>query len=114
MNELGYFDERLLGFGEEDGDITWRFIDKYKKPIGEMQTGGVVNIVSDIRHDYIKPGVGKYSLYNRKFMFEEKYVCGPEYEGHPVGMFGQPCKMVIETQSALPYEGYFLENKIKL
>jgi hypothetical protein len=47
-------------------------------------------------------------------MFEEKYVCGPEYEGNPVGMFGQPCKMVIETPSSLPYEGYFLENKIKL
>jgi hypothetical protein len=41
-------------------------------------------------------------------------VCGPDYEEYPSGIFGQPCKMVIETQSALPYEGYFLENKKKL
>jgi hypothetical protein len=26
MEEVGFFDERLMGFGEEDGDISYRLL----------------------------------------------------------------------------------------
>jgi hypothetical protein len=75
IDELGYFDERLIGFGEEDGDITYRMISKKGKDVYRLYVQGVYNIVSDIRHEHIKPGVGKYSWFNRDFTFNKKYNC---------------------------------------
>ena len=60
IDKVGYFDERLLGFGEEDGDISYRFI-KDGIPINNIYVNGVVNIVSNIRHEHITAGIGKYS-----------------------------------------------------
>ena len=39
--DLGYFDERLLGIGEEDGDMTWRYIRKYGAPHGQSHHKGI-------------------------------------------------------------------------
>jgi hypothetical protein len=111
IQDLGYFDERLLGFGEEDGDITFRVIEKYNRGVGEIHAGGVTNVVSDIRHTHVAPGVGKYSLYNRKFTFEEKYKLN---EGHISGMFGTTAVMLSPSVSQYPYEKYFHENKTKV
>lgn len=110
INNLGYFDERLLGFGEEDGDITFRFHESYNKEIQNIWTNGVQNIVSDIRHEFITPGVGKYSLFNRKFMFEEKYL-RHDSELEFRGMFDYPCFKNLEDINLYPYEKFFLENK---
>ena len=58
MDKIGYFDERLLGFGEEDGDITYRLL-KVGVDVGNMSISNVRNIVSEVRHDHIKSGIGK-------------------------------------------------------
>ena len=110
INEIGFFDERLLGFGEEDGDITFKYIQKTNKEIPCYTVRGLIHYHSDIRHD-IKPGVGKYSFYNRNFMFNEKYKLG---EGTISGMFGQPATMLDPDKKQYPYEQYFAENKNKL
>ena len=47
MDELGYFDERLLGFGEEDGDITYRMLSKKNKDVYRLYAQGIHNIVSE-------------------------------------------------------------------
>jgi hypothetical protein len=31
IDELGYFDKRILGLGEEGGNMTWRYIRQYKR-----------------------------------------------------------------------------------
>jgi hypothetical protein len=113
INELGYFDERLLGFGEEDGDITYRLLSKKNKDVYRLYTQGIYNIVSDIRHNEIKPGIGKYSLFNREFIFGEKYNCNNANSGIS-GMFGIVCDPVLEDVNLYPYEKFFVENKNKL
>ena len=113
IHELGYFDERLIGFGEEDGDITYRMITKKHKDVYRLNVQGVNNIVSDIRHEHIKPGVGKYSWFNRDFTFTKKYNCQNANSGIS-GMFGMVCDPILSDENLYPYEKFFKENKEKL
>lgn len=113
IDELGYFDERLLGFGEEDGDITYRMIAKKGKDILNIYANGIHNVVSDVRHDFIKPGIGKYSLFNREFVFKEKYKCGNSNSGIS-GMFGVDCDPILDDIKQYPYEEFFMKNKNRL
>lgn len=113
IDELGYFDERLIGFGEEDGDITYRMLSKKGKDVYQINVSGVNNIVSDIRHEHIKSGVGKYSWFNRNFTFNEKYNCTNATSGIS-GMFGIICDQVLPDENLYPYEKFFKENKTNL
>jgi len=110
IRELGYYDERFLGFGEEDGDITYRYIKKYNKSVPLRGARGLEHTQSEVRQN-VKAGVGKYSWFNRNFAFSEKYKLG---EGHISGMFGQPAIELIENIPQYPYEQFFEENKSKL
>jgi hypothetical protein len=110
IDKIGWFDERLIGFGEEDGDITFRIIEMGYN-IDNLNVPGLLNIVSDIRHN-IKSGIGKYSLFNREFTFDKKY---QRVESDVViGMFGEPHKKILSDFNALPYEKFYWENKDKL
>jgi hypothetical protein len=111
MEEVGYFDERLMGFGEEDGDITYRLL-KIGNPVGDCNVNGVVNIVSNVRHDHVKSGIGKYSKFNRDFIYNEKYK--PNLSGNIKGMFDTPMDEVLVNENQYPYEKYFRENKKNL
>jgi hypothetical protein len=108
INQVGYFDERLLGFGEEDGDITFRF-QKNKIPIHNINLSGFVNIVSEIRHEHVKNGIGKYSKINRDYIYGEKYHA--DYTSEIKGMFDTPMKQVLEDVNCYPLEKYFLNKK---
>jgi len=108
INKIGYFDERLLGFGEEDGDITFRF-QKNNIPIHNINLSGFVNIISEIRHEHVKSGIGKYSKINRDYIYEEKY--SADYGSNIKGMFDTPMKQIIEDINCYPLEKYFLDKK---
>ena len=111
MSEIGYFDERLLGFGEEDGDVTYRLLKKNVN-INSIFVNGVVNIVSEVRHDHIKAGIGKYSMFNREFIYNEKYK--KNLTSPYKGMFDTPMEQILEDTNQYPYEKFFKENKDKL
>ena len=114
LDKIGYFDERLLGFGEEDGDIFYRYIETYNEWIQELWVHGFTNLVVDVRDENIKPGIGKYSQFNRNFCFSDepcKYISVSE---GITGLFGQHMKKNIEDLSQYPYEKFFKENKGKL
>jgi glycosyltransferase involved in cell wall biosynthesis len=111
LDSLGYFDERLLGFGEEDGDISYRFI-KSGIVINTIYINGVMNIISNIRHEHIKPGIGKYSSFNRQFIYGQKY--SPNMNSHYKGMFDTPMDQIMEDVNQYPYEKFFRENKNNL
>ena len=113
INDLGYFDERLLGFGEEDGDITYRLIKQKGVDVYNLYAQGIQNIVSDIRHEHVKKGIGKYSFFNRDFIFNKKYNCQNAKSGIS-GMFGVVCDTVLDDLNLYPYESFFKENKNKL
>jgi hypothetical protein len=111
IDNIGYFDERLLGFGEEDGDISYR-CEKRGIKIGNLLLNGVINITSQVRHDHIQPGIGKYSKFNRDWIFTNKYISDPQ--ANIEGMFGKPHRQILEDQSFYPFESFFINNKHKL
>lgn len=111
IDDLGYFDERLLGFGEEDGDISYRFKEKYKRNIFRLYANNIDNIISDIAYPDIKKGIGKYSWFNRNFMFQEKYSCNGDIYYFPDNI---ECDKKLQDIKLYPYESYFWNNKDRL
>jgi hypothetical protein len=108
---LGYFDERLLGFGEEDGDIYYRCL-KNNIKIYDIHINGFNNLVSNIRHENVKSGIGKYSKFNRDFIYNEKYKT--DFNSPYRGMFDSPMKELLDNENQYPYEKFFNKNKCNL
>lgn len=111
INELGWFDERLLAFGEEDGDYVWRYMKKYGTEIpsinipqmgdrGKTETTG------------FKKGIHKYSKFNRDWIFSQKYI-RDDKNGFR-GRFDYPCKEINKTTNLYPHESFHWKNKNNL
>ena len=111
MDKIGYFDERLLGFGEEDGDITYRLL-KHNININNIYSPNVVNIVSNIRHEHVKSGIGKYSHFNRDFIYNRKY--RSNMDSNIRGMFDTPMDQLLPDINQYPTEKFFKDNKANL
>jgi hypothetical protein len=109
LDALGYFDERLLGIGEEDGDMTWRYIKQYGEPIPSFKIKAFQNFAEETVRSYkptnIKTHSGtKYSLFNKKFIHEEKY--SPVPEGIQ-GMFDTAVVLKDPGEKQYPYERFY-------
>ena len=109
LDTLGYFDERLLGIGEEDGDMTWRYIKQYGQAIPSFKVKGFQNFAEETVRSYKPVNVQthsgtKYSLFNRKFVHEEKY--SPAAEGIR-GMFDTTVVMKDPGEHQYPYERFY-------
>ena len=114
IDDLGYFDERLLGFGDEDGDIMYRYIEKYNKWIKDTYIHGINNLVIDIRDEEIKRVNNKYSAFNSDFCF---FMENSKYVDDPNGIvcsFVPTKKKNLSDINLYPYEKFFRENKYKL
>lgn len=113
IDELGYFDERLLGIGEEDGDMIWRYIDTYGIEVPSYKIRGIVNHAEATVRTYkphnIRTHSGtKYSLFNREFMFNEKYAFD---ERGIKGIFGYPVRVKDPCFTQYPNERFYRKNK---
>jgi len=112
--DVGFFDERLLGIGEEDGFFEWKYFDTYKKNFQQAYVLGVINYV-DMSHNPTNTKVikqGKYSLLNNKIMYETIFTIDEIY-GVQHGIC--PAKLILnETHEQYPYEKFYLENRDKL
>jgi hypothetical protein len=116
LDDLGYFDERLLGIGEEDGDMTWRYIQRYGNPIPSVRMKSFVNYAEETVNSFkpvnIQTHSGtKYSLFNRRFMFSEKYAPGP---GGIKGMFDEPVVLKDPGREQYPHERFYRTRKEEL
>ena len=116
IDALGYFDERLLGIGEEDGDFAWRYISMFNKQVPWYPIDGINNYVDGL-HDYkptnIRTHSGlKYSLFNRAFIYEYKYEKGVETDVR--GFFDYPMTCKLPVASQYPYEKFYIKNKKQL
>lgn len=115
IDHLGYFDERLLGIGEEDGDITWRYYQEFRQEIANFKIKSFKNF-SDHSVQTYKPtnlqchSGTKYSLFNRNLM-ERKYQ--PDPQGF-CGMFEHPVRLVDPGLAQYPNERFYRENRDKL
>lgn len=113
---IGWFDERLLGFGEEDGDIIFRYIELYNKNVTEWSINGIVSHNSWVRDENIRPGVSKYSAFNREYIFlgnNPKYLKSNNNVGIE-GMFGAIYYKNVQDFVQYPYEKFYNNNKNNL
>ena len=119
-NRVGYFDERLIGFGEEDGDWMWRFQRKFNR---HMRNFGTPKLLSNTDND-CQPGKNtrthsgtKYSAYNKEFQFGQKMDIDPNGTNNACGVYGNsPQKMRegMDTPDMYPGETWFRNNIDKL
>lgn len=95
IDSVGWFDERLLGIGEEDGDYSWRYEKYFDRSVTAQQTLGVHNLIAESKDMSISTGQGKYSLFNRS-LISLKYV---ESDNGITAMFGRKMQNTFEELS---------------
>jgi hypothetical protein len=110
--EVGFFDERLLGLGEEDGDFYWRYYQKYKREIPNINLGLIDNIQSDLADEGYTKGIRTASKFNRDFIQNVKYQ-NTILSGYR-GIFDKKVKQVLKDEKQYPYEQFYLQNKNKI
>ncbi len=109
LDTLGYFDERLLGIGEEDGDMTWRYIKQFGQAMPSFKIRGFQNFAEETVRSYKPVNVQthsgtKYSLFNKRFIHEEKY--SPVAEGVQ-GMFETAAVLKDPGERQYPNEQFY-------
>lgn len=113
INEVGWFDERLLGVGEEDGDMEFRWCKYYRDDFKTYFTDNINNHVDDTADSNIKKHSGsKYSKFNRDFI-EKKYKLD-FINGKIFGMNEFPVIQQLLDENQYSYEKYYWENKNNL
>lgn len=110
--EVGFFDERLLGLGEEDGDFYWRYHEKFNREIPEIDIELIDNIHSDVTDGGYTKGIRTASKFNRDFIKTRKYK--DILLGGYKGMFDKRVKKLLVDEVQYPYETFYWENKDKL
>lgn len=88
VRDVGYFDERFLGFGEEDGDYLYRFVNHYGKNPIAIKIPGLHNVSSEVGFEDSVRLKGKYSLFNA-VMLEQKYSFGETSNSLDTKFLGQ-------------------------
>lgn len=76
LSQVGWFDERFLGFGEEDGDYYWRVREEFgEESISWITHHGINNISSEIgfQEEIASNEGNKYSVFNRAFLRHKYY-----------------------------------------
>lgn len=109
VEDLGWFDERLLGIGEEDSDMFWRYL-AAGNTVYKLYLDGVMNLPDGCEVSNVKSGVKHYSKYNMDYILE-KYK--PDENGIE-GMFENKKIQVINDINFYPGEMIYRENKDKL
>ena len=108
LHKLNYFDERLCGYGEEDGDITHSFILKEKRPLPLLQINDIFNkALYNIKNKHIETHVDNKPRFNREFAILK-------YQDDPNGICGMnptPISRRINEKQQYPYEMFIKHNK---
>lgn len=101
ISRVGWFDERFLGFGIEDGDYMWRFESVIARSPARYQVNSLKHYWLDSRGDEPADD-NKYSLVNTVYC-EIKYI---ESEDGIRGPFSSPKLKVINDSEVHSMEDY--------
>lgn len=112
LMKVGFFDERLLGIGEEDGDFVWRYHETFDREITSINIAGIDNIQSTLADSGYEKGIGNYSKFNRNFIKNEKYQ--EVIFGGYKGMFDKRSRKKLTDETQYPYEIFYQKNRYKL
>lgn len=114
VDKIGWFDERLLGIGEEDGDFEFRYGTLYNSNISNINIDNVINHIEyDGSCKNMNIVFGKYSAFNRYFMWKQKYKIDIE-KGKVYGISNQPLVCCSQTPYQYLIESFFWSNKNNL
>jgi hypothetical protein len=116
IDEIGYFDERFLGFGYEDIDMIFRYFEKNNRSITNIyDVDGLHNLCIDVKDDNIRYYGTKYSSFNQEFALK---IDNPKYvkneNGIATPLFGFPVIKNLEDIIQYPHEKFYYENRNKL
>ena len=101
MDKIGWFDEVLLGFGEEDGDFFWRCMAQDGVQVDTFEMPGVRNVSRVEGFEDVSHGTGKYSFLNREILNSVLY----EPDQHaPMGIFESRKRRVRGVYNYYPGE----------
>ena len=106
--DVGFFDERLLGLGEEDGDFFWRYHEKFGREIPSVSLPSIDNIQSDIADTGYTKGIRTAAKFNRDYIQNVKYK--EVLLGGYRGMFDKRVKKIIPDETQYPYESFYRSN----
>jgi len=113
---VGYFDERLIGFGEEDGDWMWRFQNRFNRHMRNYGTNKLPfhtdNTCMPGKNTKTHSGT-KYSAFNREFQFGKKMEYDPTGSNNACGVYGnnpQRLRPGMETPNMYPGETWYRTN----
>lgn len=103
LRTTGWFDERFLGFGEEDGDFIWRFLQHYPNGLSRLRHPGINNLSSSKGYERLDSSqVNKYSEFNYQFL-RAKYSF---VEGPPEGSFGSRAIPAFPEPNRFPEDSF--------
>lgn len=101
--KCGWFDERFLGFGEEDGDFAWRFVQTFGRDPLQISHGAINNSASGSGYEHFASRKGmKYSLLNH-LILQNIYEFS---NGEGQGLFGTAARYVSRVERQYPYERF--------
>ena len=114
--EVGWFDERFLGIGEEDGDFEWRYGNTFGREFANVHGFSIHNHWDEVDYDKclvnMKKTDGKRSSFNKEFV-RQKYAVTEHGEQHGIitinGERNLSC--VLPTADQYPYEKFWWDNK---
>jgi hypothetical protein len=115
VDQVGYFDERLLGIGEEDHDFEWRYGKILKREFVSYKLSGIKNCC-DMSYAPANIRIGlfnKYSHFNNHFIFNEKYQIDPD-KGIRHGAWPERLVPLLDNKNQYPYEKFFRDRKFEL
>ena len=115
-NRVGFFDERLLGLGEEDGDWMWRFQNKFGRHMRNYTTDKLPfnsdNSCLPGKNTKTHSGT-KYSAFNRDFEFNKKLEFDVGGSNNACGVYTdspQKLREGMETPNMYPGETFYRKN----
>ena len=113
---LNFFDERLLAFGEEDGDMTWKYENYFGQGLPSLYIDGINNKREGYRDNSSKLSLIDIDGYVFRPSFNRNYIFGSLYNSGsgPCGMFGSPHKRICTDMIQYPYEQFKIDNFDKL
>lgn len=113
MHEIGYFDERLLAYGEEDGDLVHRYIKMYRKSPPNFLISDLKNMAAyNIRMDSVEYHIDNKPTVNReisKIKYRDDVLGIRGMNPTPISQTG-----ILEDYQQYPYESFVRKNKFNI
>lgn len=113
LHQIGYFDERLLAYGEEDGDLVHRYIKMFGRNVPTLSIDGFYNgaayhlkMKNTETHIDNKPTVNR-EIAKIKYVDDPNGICG--MNPTPISQTD-----VFEDYQQYPYEAFVRKNRFNI